>query len=202
MRTLFTQPMGALLIPLALLLNACGDNNPSATPPKYAPIAMLSEAGIGPINGATPFNLHEITLVFQGFNVTQHTNFTDGNQYPVIEVSQGIKRLLTLNPDLKHEKVFSVLVQDNLIGNRLGHPIGTLFSEIYPQAKVDNCAPGMEDMEGKVLCYAPKAGNILYIFTGIWNGPTNAVPPLDILKDWQLASMVWKPPANPATGKP
>jgi hypothetical protein len=202
MRTLFKQSNLLLLIPIALALPACNEQHATITPAKYAPIATLSANGIGPINGNTPFNLHEITQVFQGYNVAQHTNFADGNQYPVIEVSQGIKRLMTINPDLKQDKVFSVMVQDNLIRNGLGDAIGMKFNEIYPQPKLDNCAPGMEDLEGKVLCYAPKADNVLYIFTGIWNGPNNAVPPLEVLKDWQLASIVWKPIAPKALGKP
>ena len=196
MRTLFKHTSLLLFIPVAFALTACNEQKSNTTPAKYAPIATLSANGIGPINGTTPFNLHEITQVFQGYNVAQHTNFADGNQYPVIEVSQGIKRLITINPDLKQHKVFSVMVQDNLIQNGLGHPIGTKFSDIYAKPDLENCAPGMEDLEGKVLCYAPSAENILYIFTGIWNGPNNAIPPLDILKDWQLASIIWKPPAN------
>lgn len=201
MRTLFKHTSLLLVIPIALALTACNEQKSNTLPVKYAPIATLSANGIGPINGTTPFNLHEITQVFQGYNVAQHTNFADGNQYPVIEVNQGIKRLMTINPDLKHDKVFSVMVQDNLIKNGLGHSIGMKFNEIYPKPKLDNCAPGMEDLEGRVLCYAPKAENVLYIFTGIWNGPNNALPPLDVLKDWQLASIVWKPPVNKTLGK-
>jgi hypothetical protein len=196
MRTLFKHTSVWLLVPVAFALSACNEQKSSTTPVKYAPIATLSANGIGPINSTTPFNLHELTQVFQGYNVAQHINFADGNQYPVIEVSQGIKRLITINPDLKQDKVFSVMVQDNLIQNGLGHPIGTKFSDVYAKPDLENCAPGMEDMEGKVLCYAPQANNVLYLFTGIWNGPNNSLPPLTVLKDWQLASIIWKPPAK------
>ncbi len=63
--------------------------------------------GVGPLNGETPFNLHDITAAFQGLNVAQQTNFSEGESYPVITVSKDLKSLLTINPDVKQEKVFS-----------------------------------------------------------------------------------------------
>lgn len=178
-------------------LSACGDtvetNNSSSV---VKPVEMLSADGIGPINAETAFNLHDITNAFQGLNVTQRTNYTEGEQYPVIQVSKDVKPLLTINPDLKQESIFSVQVHDNLIGNQLGHGIGMTFADIYNYGETEECAPGAEELSGKVLCYAPKTPNILYVFGGSWDGPDSTPPPKDVLAEWKLEGMVWKPPLN------
>lgn len=190
--------MGCWLLVAATAFGVSGCDKDSASGTKSAvkPLEMLSVDGVGPINAQTPFNLHEITTAFQGLNVAQQTNYTEGEEYPVITVSKDLKKLLTINPDAKHEKIFSVMVQDNLIGNRLGDSIGEKFVDIYTYGQTSECAAGAEELSGKVLCYAPQTGNILYLFGGTWNGPDGAVPPKDVLADWRLESMIWKPPAQ------
>lgn len=163
------------------------------------PVHYLSQDGVGPINAATPFNLHLIGEAFQGLNVTEETHFMDGDKYPVITIKQRTKPLLTINPDHEHQKVFSVMVFDNYIGNRLDHKIGTKFVDIYAADKIQECAPGMEELTGKVLCRAPNTGNILYVFNGSWDGPKNTLPPLSTLADWRIESFVWKPPVQTAS---
>lgn len=157
------------------------------------PLEMLSVDGVGPINAQTAFNLHDITTVFQGLNVTQQLHYHKGQKYPVIDVTKDTKTLLVINPDVKQQKVFSVMVKDNLIGNRLGHTIGMRFADIYAYGQTEECAAGTEELAGKVLCYAPQTGNILYLFGGTWNGAVGAVPPKDVLATWQMEAMIWKP---------
>ncbi len=192
------RAIGCCLLAASTMLAVTGCD--SETSPQgqsnIKPLEMLSVDGIGPINAQTPFNLHEINMAFQGFNVAQQTNYSEGEQYPVITVSKDLKKLLTINPDAKHEKIFSVMVQDNLIGNRLGHSIGTKFVDIYTYGQASECAAGAEELSGKVLCYAPQTGNILYLFGGTWNGPDGTVPPKDVLANWQLEAMIWKPPVQ------
>lgn len=175
-------------------LAGCGDKAVSTSTTDKQTLATLSVDGVGPLNAQTPFNLHRITAAFPGLNVTQQVNFTEGEQYPVILVSKDLRPLLSLNPDAKHEKLFSVLVHDNLIGNQLGHGLGTRYADIYAYGQAAKCNPGVEEYSGKVLCYAPGTGNILYLFSGSWNGPDGTMPPPEVLADWHLEALVWKPP--------
>lgn len=186
--------LGATVVLLSV--TACDDQANTVVQPTVKPIEMLSVDGIGPINGNTPFNLHDITMAFQGLNVAQRTNYAEGREYPVITVSQDLKPLLTINPDAKQEKIFSVMVSDNLIGNGLGHALGSRFNEVYAYGATEECRAGAEELSGKVLCYAPKTGNVLYLFGGTWNGPDGSVPPKDVLANWQMEAMIWKPPAK------
>lgn len=185
-----------LAVSCVFLLVACDDTQTATSKPAGKPLEILSVAGIGPINAQTPFNLHELTTAFQGFNVDQRLNYSEGEKYPVIRVSKDLKPLLTINPDVKHEKIYSVMVHDNRIGNGLGHSIGVKFVDIYAYGQTEACAAGAEELSGKVLCYAPQTGNILYLFGGAWNGPSGSVPPKDVLADWQLEAIIWKPLAK------
>lgn len=177
-------------------VTGCNEKIGATTQAAVKPIETLSVDGVGPINADTPFNLHEIGMAFQGLNVTQQTNYSEGQPYHVITVKKDVKELLTINPDVKEDKIFSVMVHDNLVANGLGHAIGMKFSEIYSSGSTEECAAGAEELSGKVLCYAPKTGNILYLFGGSWNGPDGAVPPKDVLAGWQLDAIIWKPPAK------
>lgn len=194
MLNLRTTLCGGLVLCMMVGLSACGDGSSTDSQVAIKPIEMLSLDGVGPINAQTPFNLHDLTVAFPNLSVEQRQMFAEGQEYPVIEVSKDAKPLLVLNPDAKHDKIYSVLVKSNLIGNKLGHSIGMTFADIYAYGQTEECAPGAEELSGKVLCYAPKTGNILYLFSGVWNGPGGQVPPKDVLANWTLEGMVWKPP--------
>jgi hypothetical protein len=164
---------------------------------REAPLFTLSADGVGPLNADTPFNLVQIGDAFQNYNVAQETHLQDGGQYPVITIRQHIKLLLSVNADYKQEGIFSIIVHDNLIGNELGHRLGDRFNEIYSYGKTEECAPGLEEWAGKVMCYAPNTKNILYLFANdAYQGADGAVPAPDVLADWQLDAIVWKPPVR------
>ncbi|WP_020561068.1 DUF1131 family protein [Thiofilum flexile] len=184
-------------------LAGCNDSDASLHQSQpTTPLHYLSQDGVGPINAATPFNLRLIGDAFQGLNVTEETHFIEGDKYPVITIKQRSKPLLTINPDHEQHKVFSVMVHDNYIGNRLAHKIGTKFVDIYPADKVEECVAGMDELAGKVLCRAPNSANILYLFNGKWEGASNTVPPLPVLANWQIESFIWKPPLQTASTPP
>lgn len=160
------------------------------------PVFMLSGDGVGPLNAETPFNLVRIGDAFQEYNVAEETHFNNGEKYPVITVRQQVKPLLTINPDFQQKRIFSIIVHDNLVGNKLGHSIGSKFSEIYTPANLEQCAPGVEDWAGKVMCFAPKNTNILYLFSGAVPKVTDTVPKPAEMQDWVLESMVWRAPVK------
>ena len=187
------------------LLSGCGDeitspsvnaqtNNDKASVTANHNRLKISDAGVGPINSATRFNIHDITVAFPNYSVVEQLNFQEGESYPIISVSKGAKTLMTLNPTRDLKSIYSVVVEDNLISNSLNHRIGTLFSDIFTNKDGKfNCQAGAEEMSGKVLCLPPNSANILYLFTGKWSGPDGETPPNDILFGWELESIIWKP---------
>ena len=154
---------------------------------------VVSEFGVGPIDASMPFNIHKVTQAFPNYNVVEQLTFQEGESYPVILVSKGAKRLITINPTLDLQSIYSVIVEDNLIDNALTHRLGTMFSEIYTGNTAYNCQPGVEDMSGKVLCMPPNGRNRLYLFVGKWDGPDSPLPPSTVLYNWALEAIIWKP---------
>jgi len=191
--------LGALLT--TLMLSGCGEEITAVKDTNIIQEAnasdknrlLVSAQGVGPINGSTPFNIHKITQAFPNYSVVEQLNFQEGESYPVISVSKGTKRLLTINPGLDLKSIYSVVVEDNLIENALMHRLGTMFTDIYTGNIAYNCQPGIEEMSGKVLCMTPKGSNMLYLFTGKWDGPDNKLPPSTVLYNWTLEAIVWKP---------
>ena len=182
-----------------LLLSGCGGSddkqgqttNTAIKAPSDA--IFLSTDSVGKITASTPFNIHHITEAFSGLNVSQQTSFQEGEAYPVIRVAKGAKTLLTINPTTDQKSIYSIVIEDNLIHNHLGHRLSTKFSSIYSYDHVEKCLAGQEELSGKTICYAPKMRNILYIFAGRWDGPDGEIPPEDILATWTLDSIIWKP---------
>jgi len=181
----------------ALTLSACG--NDESNEEKNSPnnksnsitLLTLSAEGIGAITPNSAFNMHDITLAFPNYSVVEELNYHLGSPYPVIRVSKGVKTIMTINPDQSQKKIFSVIIEDNLVNNELGHPLGTDYSKIYSYGQNEECQLGAEDMAAKVLCYAPGTPNILYVFNG--KGGGNTMPPADVLQSWSLESIIWRP---------
>ena len=182
-----------------LFLSSCGGSDEEQEQTNQTAIRapsnaiVLSTDGVGKINASTPFNIHLITQIFNGLNVSQQTNFQEGEAYPVMRVAKGAKTLMTINPTTDHKSIYSIVIEDNLIRNHLGHRLSTKFSSIYSYDHVEKCLAGQEELSGKTICYAPNVRNILYIFTGRWDGPDGEIPPEDVLATWTLDAIIWKP---------
>jgi len=186
----------ALLVSFLLVfVTSCSSDNDttSKTTKNSRSNIILSTDGVGPINASTPFNMHQVTLAFQDYSVTEYTQFQDGNSAPIIRVSEDGKPLLLINPDEEHKNIFSIFVMSNKIGNSLGHQIGSAYNEIYNYGETEPCIAGSEEFTGRVLCMAPEASNILYVFSGEWDGPKKEVPPTAILSAWTLNTIIWRP---------
>ncbi len=184
-----------LLLTTALLLTACSNDDDDKTKKVETASSdlVLSADGVGPLNAGTTFNMHQLTVAFSDYSVEEMVNFQSGAPYPVVRVSKGGNTILTINPDDSRQNIFSVVIEDNTVSNSLGHPLGSSYSDIYAYGQTEKCQPGSQEMAGKVLCYAPKAPNILYVFNGKWDGGDNKMPPKEILQDWILESIVWRP---------
>ena len=180
-----------------LFLSACDSDKKIAETEKDKEVdtsIILSADGIGPINATTSFNMHQMTLAFSNYSVVEEVNYLDGSPLPAIRISEGVNTIMNIIPDASLQGIYSVIVEDNVIKNSLGHQLGTLYSDIYAYGQNEKCQLGANDLAGKMLCYAPKFPNILYVFNGAWdNKETGKAPPADILQGWSLESIIWRP---------
>ena len=186
---------------LAIALTGCGgDDKETKKIEESAKVApedtsiILSSDGVGPINATTSFNMHQMTLAFNNYSVVEEVNYVKGQPFSAIRVSEGVNTIMNIIPDASRQGVYSVMIEDNIIKNSLGHPLGSIYSEVYTYGQQQQCQAGSADLAGKMLCYAPQNHNILYVFNGQWAGAGNGkVPPADILQGWALETIIWRP---------
>ena len=193
--SMFPRIVGILTITL-FVLSACGgkeEKKLQRTEGEDDKKIVLSSGGVGPINSSTSFNMHQMTIAFSEYNVIEELNYQSGKPFPVISVSEGVKRLMTIIPDESQKNIFSIVVEDNLITNSLGHRLGSYYYEVYASGTNEECQAGVDDLAGKVICYAPKTPNILYVFTGKTAGEKGVVPEINILQTWGLELIIWRP---------
>jgi len=186
-----------LTICCAFLLSSCDNDKEIDTSQTASPedtSIILSADGIGPINASTSFNMHQIGVAFSDYSVVEEVNYSEGRPFPAIRISEGVNTIMKIIPDASRQGVYSVIVEDNIIKNSLGHNLGTAYNEVYPYGQDEKCQAGNQDFSGKLLCYAPQHPNILYVFNGKWdNAAEGKSPPADILQGWGLESIIWRP---------
>lgn len=153
----------------------------------------VTKKAVGPISAAMPFDLEALKIRMPDCEVRDGRDASEGEISDVITVHTGEIHLLTLWPD-GLGGIFSVFVESPTVRNKLGPKPGRSFAEIKRRFGIGECDPGLEDFAGTVICADKKAGNVVYIFTGRWNGPDGALPPRSVLRKWRLNRVVWTPP--------
>jgi len=127
---------------LTITLSSCDNDKKevkketnTATETSYS----LSVDGIGPINASSSFNMHQMTVAFNNYNVVEEVNYTEGSSFPVIRISEGVNTVLKIIPDAARQNIYSVIIEDNIIKNSLGHPLGTAYNKVYSYGQNEQC---------------------------------------------------------------
>ncbi|MBI5245059.1 MAG: DUF1131 family protein [Elusimicrobia bacterium] len=169
------------------------DKTPKSTPQEKPELAVSAE-GVGPLNAKTPFDAALIQEVLPGYVVTNDTSSTEGLQSPVIKVLDRQKEILVITP-ADRKTIFSIRVKSGDVANALGPELGSAYSEIYKRGAAPHCSAGKEEESGLVVCPAPSAPNVLYVFesTEPSDIPDGKLPPQKALRTWSLIEIVWKP---------
>lgn len=152
----------------------------------------LSEAGVGPINGSTPFNRKEVQKLLPNLKVKRSTSMTEGEEFPILEVSDKQGPLFTINPDSEAKRIYSIMIENDRVVNRLGHKLGQTYKAVYG-GRAAECAAGAEESSGTVFCQAPNSKHITYQFYTDGDGVEVEVPPLKILNKWKIKAVFWQP---------
>ena len=88
--------------------------------------------------------------------------------------------------------VLQIMALSNQVRTERNFSFGASYADIYGQANAKVCIAGEEEEAGKVICQAPQAPHIFYIFTGTWDGPDGTLPPADIVRSWRVDQFGWR----------
>lgn len=161
-------------------------------PPTNTPIT-ISETGVGPINSSTPFNRKEVQKLLPSLKVKRSTSSTEGEEFPILEISDKQGLLFTINPDGDAKRIYSIVTESGRVMNSLGHKLGQTYKTVYG-GKAAQCAAGEEERSGTVFCQAPNSKHIGYQFyTDGDDGVDGEVPPLKVLNKWKIKAIFWQP---------
>jgi uncharacterized protein YecT (DUF1311 family) len=151
----------------------------------------VSDNGVGPITADTPFDPDVLQQALPAYSVRKSIASSEGEEFIRYNISDEAGLLFTINPD-QAGGIFSVVIESETIPDASGTRIGARFADVYPAALHADCYPGMEEFSGTMSCIAPGAEQVLYVFTGHWDGPDGQRPPNDVLGTWTVDKIVWR----------
>ena len=211
-----TQRLALIAAPL-LLLAACGPAKqadtaappPSAETPKSGPVRIaivpyvggpleIRADGVGPITGATAFDLPTIKALFPKAVVKAafiHTG--EGPPGPIITVDQDNVPLMEIGKGAD-----GGIGEIRLAGGPVQGPKGETLLGKWADLSFDiaQCRAGEGRTVNQTVCVRPEAPTVAYVF-GVPGWTKGVLPPVETLKaKGQLNEFVWRPADNAAVG--
>ncbi|WP_244590115.1 RpoE-regulated lipoprotein [Xenorhabdus innexi] len=185
------------LIGSSLLLTACAGTSgfswSSLSPSNWFSHALeVSELGIGGVNKQTDMNLSAIKQGLDNrYRLRSGMEIKNGKLFSVVQGMEAGQVRIELSGQ-NHGKVDKIIILDEKVKTIWGTKIGMPFSTVYDKAYGSCHHSGDSTMQQKVICVAPQSRNISYVFTGIWNGSEELMPPDDVLRTWKVSGIIWK----------
>lgn len=154
----------------------------------------LSPAGdrLGPITAQTRFSAAELRSRFAGAVVTEATSATEGEPYPMLRIADEHRVLLEVR-SADGSEIHSVEIMPGAPVDDLGVRHGDTFAQVFGEGSTPACVPGAEEQSGQVLCPAPSSDHVSLVFDGAWEGPDGALPPREVLREWTVERLIWRP---------
>ena len=166
---------------------------PAQTGTSAAAIA-LSPGGdrLGPITAQTRFSAAELSSLFPGAVVTEATGASEGETFPILRIADGDRVLLEVR-SAGGVQIHSVEIMADAAVSNLGMRHGESYAEVFGAGASPACVPGVEEQSGQAVCPAPSSDHVSLVFAGTWDGPDGELPPPEVLRDWTVERVIWRP---------
>jgi hypothetical protein len=185
-----------LVAPLPTAAPASGHAGDRERAGAHAPATeiTLSPSGerLGPIAATTPFSAAELRSLFPAAIITEAASTTEGEPYPVLRVAEDQTPLLEVR-SADGRRIHSVEIMAAASVGNLGVRHGETYAKVFGEHARPDCVPGTEEQSGRVICPAPSSSHISLVFAGVWEGPDGERPPPDVLREWTVACVIWRP---------
>jgi Protein of unknown function (DUF1131) len=183
----------ALLPTAAPASSQAGGSAPARTHAP-APAITLSPSGdrLGPVDAGTPFSTAELSSLFPAATVTEATGATEGDPYPVLLVAKDETPLLEVR-SADGQRIHSVEIMAAASVGNLGARHGDTYAKVFGELARPDCVPGTEEQSGQVICPAPSSSHVSLVFAGAWEGPDGELPLPEVLREWTVARVIWRP---------
>ena len=152
----------------------------------------ITETGVGLIDAKTPFNTAVIKRLFPGYRVVTGSGSYEGMDFPVIRVMDGKSELLEITSDEDNKTIFSVITTNPRVTLDGKGAVGLLYSEVFRKELPPQCYPGRENDSGLVFCHRPASSHIGFVFDGVSDDASSAMPSIAALRKWRIKEIFWK----------
>ena len=152
----------------------------------------LGVDGLGGITAATPFDSVYLKASFPDFRWEPEDRQLESGFEQVLHASKHGQRWFSLVSD-GGGRIASIRVGSPSVRNWLGPRVGDPFGTLQRNHQLGDCSAGQEALSGKVVCSAMEADQISYVFAGSWDGPDGELPPSEVLDDWVVSGISWRP---------
>lgn len=189
--TWFAPVIKVSLLGTVLMLSGCAGFKFFSPSTWFSGPLVISSSGLGQVTHFTPMQADTVKQQLSDrYSIRSGMQMENGE---VVTIFQGIDddevKVEVIGPE--HGYVSRIVVSDPSIVTEWGPTIGTPFNEIYEKAfgvcglgeRVNN-APTIE-------CNSPQSSQVVYRFTGKWQGPEDLMPSDNDLKDWTISQILW-----------
>ena len=151
----------------------------AAPTPTSAPPATISNAGVAGLSGPTPFELWAIKKAFDGYDVFSTQITREGETLPAYEVRNQNGLIMLIEGDVDENYVSAAIAVSREIKGPLGETIGVSVLGDLPQDVLGECAPGLEEYAGMVICGVGETIRLARVFElpETYEGPDDVIPP-------------------------
>ena len=157
-----------------------------------API-VVSEAGVGPLNGKTESSVRHIAALFPGLKVVAGKDMSEGIEYPTVEVRDGSTVLLQILPEDNNNGIRVIMIRSSKVQHRGAGHVGSRYLEIFGNKVSDQCEFGAEEYSDNVICPASFKSHTYFIFEPVGSGTNGELPSIDRIKNARVIEMSWSP---------
>jgi hypothetical protein len=152
----------------------------------------LADDRLGPISAATPFSAAKLRSLFPAATVTEGSGATEGEPYPLLRVADDRGVLLEVT-SADGRTIHAIEIMAGVRVENLDVRPGDTYAQVFGEGPGPACVPGLEERSGEVICPAPSSSHVTLVFDGDWAGPDGQLPPPDVLQDWTVAHVIWRP---------
>ncbi|MFD1090934.1 RpoE-regulated lipoprotein [Providencia vermicola] len=190
-QTWLAPVLKASLLGTVLVLSGCAGFKVFSPSTWFSSPLMVSSSGLGQVTNFSPMQADTIKKQLNDrYSIRNGMQMENGE---VVTVFQGIDddkvKVEIIGPE--HGYVSRIVVSDPNVVTEWGPKIGTPFSDIYEKA-FGVCGLGERiDNVPTVECNSPQSSQVVYRFTGKWQGPEDLMPSDNDLKEWEISQILW-----------
>lgn len=152
---------------------------------------LVTDAGIGRLNGRTTYAPQSVSAALGGMPVTEiKMNFEDF-AFPALEATRDGKRMLLAFKRESGLGISRAIAYAPESVTTTGVTVGMPMAKVFHRLPDRRCRNGLEQEHGLVFCPAPDMSNVRLEFRCNYATRDDVLPPADVLAKCPVEGIIW-----------